>query len=852
MTKNIEIVEKQHFLDNAENGYLFFEAVMGDLKLRDSITCENTYNPFYDDTKPSLSIYFYDGMWRFKDHGDESYYGDVFTFGGHLYGLDVKKKFRQILHKMYDELGIEKKVKAIEVDDRWFEMGYKLSGSPFSDPVGTERALEYFKCYGITQEILKRYHVRRIDSYKYVDKNGNDRIWQYKNDEVAIAYEDVNHVKIYHPGKSEFKFLHRGTKPPGFVFGQSQIIRDMIKTKIWLRELLIITGGEKDVMSLANLGYDAISFNSETGNMPKQLEDSILNNYKYIVVMYDLDSTGMSNAKRLQKLHGFKVCTLPEELKMAGGKDVSDYFKLGLSIEGLRKLLMESISKVSFVFLNGKISERIRVESGYVNSDGIHLPFERSNETREFDNIDKTTSSVIGGTINDCNMIPSLEKELSIPSSSFEQSPFFPEEVFESLPLLLSSICSQFTDRRERDMILLSSLTVLSSLMPNVRSVNNGKEIGTNINVMITAPAASGKGVNNWAKEIAAGVKTFLKESYSNAIEAYMKAMAAFKLNQIDEEPQKPIRRSIFIPANNSVSNIYKMIEANKDFGIIFETEGDTLTETLKSDWGHFSDVIRKCFHHETISLARKTSDEFIEVDKPHLSIFLTGTPDQVSSLIKSVENGFFSRFAFYSFESPIEWKSPFKHRDNEREHFFTEISGIVFEYWQVFERSDNMYVVLTDQQIQEVDDYFEKMQKEMFECFGSDIVASVNRSCLIWQRLTMILTTLRTLEHTENLPANVTVNDLDARTALLVINALLTHLKSIFERVNQVTASNILNAQQLQLWNGLPIQFTRNEFNDVVQTSNIMGKTGEKYINDFIKKGLLKRIKHGEYCKIS
>ena len=108
--------------------------------------------------------------------------------------------------------------------------------------------------------------------------------WWRGYEQIAIAYEEINHVKLYHPGSKEFKFQYRGSKPHDYVFGQTRIIRNMRKTGSWKRDNLIIAAGEKDTMTLAALGYDAICLNSETAtSIPPQLEESIINNYRNII-----------------------------------------------------------------------------------------------------------------------------------------------------------------------------------------------------------------------------------------------------------------------------------------------------------------------------------------------------------------------------------------------------------------------------------------------------------------------------------------------------------------------------------------------------------------------------------------
>lgn len=160
-----QIFDKEEFLENSNSGLDFYEFVIGDLRKVDSDRCENVLNPFYDDGKPSFSVYYRNEMWRFHDHGDPSYSGNVFLFAAFHYGLDVKRHFGEILRRMYEDLKISPLDKAIEIDDIIFETGYLLLGKPFNDPQGVDKAHEYFKQFGITKQILKQFGVRAISSF---------------------------------------------------------------------------------------------------------------------------------------------------------------------------------------------------------------------------------------------------------------------------------------------------------------------------------------------------------------------------------------------------------------------------------------------------------------------------------------------------------------------------------------------------------------------------------------------------------------------------------------------------------------------------------------------------------------
>src|SRR5690606_37890820 len=77
-------------------------------------------------------------------------------------------------------------------------------------------------------------------------------------------------------------------------------------------------------------------------------------------------------------------------------------------------------------------------------------------------------------------------------------------------------------------------------------------------------------------------------------------------------------------------------------------------------------------FHHEPIAYTRKTDREFAEILSPQLSVVLSGTPSQVPNLIKSAEDGLFSRFLYYTFVSNQGWRdvSPQNGKRNLTEYF--------------------------------------------------------------------------------------------------------------------------------------------------------------------------------------
>ena len=146
-------------------------------------------------------------------------------------------------------------------------------------------------------------------------------------------------VKVYRPF-SIMRFLYAGSKTDDYVFGFEQLPNK--------GDMLFITGGEKDVMSLVAHGFHAICFNSETAQIPESIVESLRLRFRHIILLYDTDETGKRESERqAEQLAGYHVLNLTLPLQGSKGeKDISDYFQLGYGEKDLRALLSEMFSNL--------------------------------------------------------------------------------------------------------------------------------------------------------------------------------------------------------------------------------------------------------------------------------------------------------------------------------------------------------------------------------------------------------------------------------------------------------------------------------------------------------------------------
>ncbi|MDJ1501823.1 DUF3987 domain-containing protein [Xanthocytophaga agilis] len=375
-----------------------------------------------------------------------------------------------------------------------------------------------------------------------------------------------------------------------------------------------------------------------------------------------------------------------------------------------------------------------------------------------------------------------------------------PNTIYDNLPLLLSKACAVFPNERERDVFLTASLAVLSGCFPTVTGEYDGTDVFANLYAFIVAPAASGKGSMVWAKYLGNGYHKLLKGESDTAFDMYSTMLTEYnqtkKNNPYSVEPVIPPYKILYFPANTSAAMILRNLYESEGNGVLFESEADTLSSSLMQDWGNFSDVLRKAFHHEPVSSSRKGNGPKPvqnEVNRPRLSVCLSGTPAQVSRLIHSVEDGLFSRFMFYSFSIDASWRdvSPFaKGRVNLNKHF-TLLEEEALKIAEVVRICDHRFE-LTESQWTRLNSRFTQWLDEIKEDIP-DAISSVKRMGLICFRIAMILTIVRHFHETISVEvnSNLICSDVDFDTAITLAELYKDHALMMVEQMPATIANN-------------------------------------------------------------
>lgn len=436
---------------------------------------------------------------------------------------------------------------------------------------------------------------------------------------------------------------------------------------------------------------------------------------------------------------------------------------------------------------------------------------------------------------------------------SFSNTPTIPQEIYNFLPDLLRESTSLFDVDIEKDVILMGSLSVLSACLPNIHGKYFNEFLTPHLYSFITAPGGSGKGRLKWTRFLGNKIhKMMINESkrakveYDLEQETYNNAPQKEK-SQLDK-PREPRIKMFFIPANSSASAFLQALSENDFNGAIFETEADTLAQTLKQDWGNFNDVLRKAYHHESSNMFRRKDNEHIEIENPHLSVTLSGTPKQVHNIMPNVENGLFSRFLFYAFQDSGDFKNPFESNDKlDFPNFFNKKGEEVLEIYQTLKSfEESLEFKFTKEQQTQFYNRFKELSRKNRLLLGADFDANIKRLGVITFRIAMILTTLRITE-TGEFNKIIFCSDTDFEIAFKIALTLEKHAIAVYKNLPSVNLKESLS----EFLDQLPFEFNREKYLEVANKLNINPKTAEGYISKFVKNELLSHRMKNHYIKI-
>ena len=365
--------------------------------------------------------------------------------------------------------------------------------------------------------------------------------------------------------------------------------------------------------------------------------------------------------------------------------------------------------------------------------------------------------------------------------------PCLPDELFDRLPDFLKRGLTHVRNKRERDILLLSMITNISGCLPGVRMNYGGMVYSADLYLVALAGSGRGKGVMQLAAILPAAIQEYYDELNRKDEREYRQKLLKWNLEErlaaqekrvpdLDQCPEMPVERILKVAPNISKSQLILALEAGGSVGLVMNaSELDMISSAMHQEYGKHDDVMRAASQHEEVSSYFKTDHRLVIVSDPHLALCASGTPAQLHKFISSLENGMYSRVAFYVGQAHWEYKSanPGKARLDMRAYF----KGMGEELLRmfIFLSGSPTEVVFTEEQWKEHTERFRTYLREVVAEDDDSPGAIVLRHGLMMSRIAMVLTALRKCEPQWN-TSEWKCSDEDFRTAMQIVDVLLEH----------------------------------------------------------------------------
>lgn len=447
-------------------------------------------------------------------------------------------------------------------------------------------------------------------------------------------------------------------------------------------------------------------------------------------------------------------------------------------------------------------------------------------------------------------------------------------DVYRALPDTIERVARVLDEGHERDAFLTGLLPVLAGGFPNAGFRYGGHWLSLNLYTAVVAPAGSGKGKMRHARTVGDPVNKWLH------MRSRKRRSEWERKKESDEEDAgpEPAYRRLFLAADASAASVKENLD-DSPHSVIFETEFKTLSTALGQEWGQFRDVLLKGFQNEPVEVDRKREQPML-IDHPAPSMAVSGTPGTFSEVIGGLEDGLFSRFAFYRFDATPEWKSQFGGSGSDDLQTLTSLASDQLKsiYRAQMCREEPLRITFRDSVKWLIDNTFAfLMDRWTAAGVNRALYSSLKRAAVRALRIAVIFHLFRhhndgQLEDVQSVSlsdnsANLEMRDadleVDPRDAVIGLRLALTYLAHALKIAGEDGSSSAggldsarkhLNQKQRGYLDALPDgEFPFSRAREIADDRGIPESTAKNWVRKtFKEKGLVKDVEHGTWEKVS
>ncbi len=440
-----------------------------------------------------------------------------------------------------------------------------------------------------------------------------------------------------------------------------------------------------------------------------------------------------------------------------------------------------------------------------------------------------------------------VEREALWTAEEVTSLPTIPDGVYETLPATLRQIVDAMELGKDegflhlkRDVVLMGALTTLSSMLFKVSGLYLHKRYYPNLYLYVVAPFGAGKNT--------------LLDPCRELVSSFNERLAT-------------VKGDFVLSGNITGAATMEWLSTTNGEGLIFSPEADILTESLKNEHaGTLSTVLREAWGNAPVDHARRQNgSERLRVRTPKLSIVLAGTPFSVPRFFadtQAVENGLFSRFAFYCMQGDVKIATDIfsDSKEASKEERLAMIGDDFAQRWeQVFAACGNLYVNVQERHRADFHSRLQELLEVAVEKLGQDVGTGLTfRNGILCWRIAMVLSAIRLMDSAAPIEgdAETDITEEEYRSAWAMSRVLWYH--TVFVLRNYIAKGNPqgvaipldekLNAEDLLAY--MQPTFTTKEWLDTAACMSVPEDTANKWLARLKRQGEVQRIAKGQYKK--
>lgn len=427
----------------------------------------------------------------------------------------------------------------------------------------------------------------------------------------------------------------------------------------------------------------------------------------------------------------------------------------------------------------------------------------------------------------------------------------FNYSIYKKSPKVLQDLVELVEQPEEKEVVYFSALILLGTLFPNRCFKYFNNTYHPMLYGYILGEAASFKGKAKIVRQAMRPYQQRIDELHRERNEEKNRMIAENKnagKGQKQQIPKIP-DLNFFFDGNTSSA---AMLKAMQDSPVLclFETEGDTITKTWKTDWGNYSDILRKAFEHEQLfSMKKSTGEENlvrIRIEHPKLAVLVSSTENQMRKVLNAdeTENGLMSRFLFYVVQNDKQWHNGFEsNTDVDIESILTK--RLSPEIWLNFTTSANQYYSISNEAQEMHQRYFQQVN-DSWPSELYDIIAIVKRAGATTIRLALLLEELKNLDGVKNgvTVARHVINVECMQLAIDIMQILLQHLFVAWQITYKSEDFKETNVQTADIREQIEKILTKDP------NRGFKSIAKELHIGEQQARGVVKKIKEGDKKK--